>query len=238
MTASALAPVPRVGDVLSTGTPDRAELLSAQRLGREVAGHWLWRDLSFILRAGERVAVVGPSGSGKTLLLRTLAGLDPLPEGEICFEGKPLRHWSLPSYRARVLYLSQRPTLPPGTVEASLQEPFTLRVHRDKHYDHERVVHDLEAVGRSELFLGQRTEHLSGGEAQLVAFLRAVQLDPSVLLLDEPTASLDEATARQLEALVTTYMADAPGRAYLWTSHDPSQLERVTDRRVVLQGEP
>ncbi len=68
-------------------------------------------------------------------------------------------------------------------------------------------------------FLQRSVSVISGGEAQIVAFLRALQLSPLVLLLDEPTASLDTATANCLETLVAAWQNEAPKRAYLWTSH-------------------
>lgn len=65
--------------------------------------------------------------------------------------------------------------------------------------------------------------------------MRALQLSPSILLLDEPTASLDVGTAQSLEALVAAWQNEQPYRAYLWTSHDPTQLERVTNRQITLK---
>ncbi len=193
----------------------------------------LWRNVDFSLTAGERLALTGPSGSGKTVLLRTIAGLVDPSEGELFFRGRSLQRWWMPAYRAEVMYLPQRPALPEGSVEAALSAPFRLRVHRDKRFSRESMAGLLSRIGRSEAFLRQSCGALSGGEAQCVNVLRAVLLEPTVLLLDEPTASLDAEAAAQAEGLVDEWMAGA-GRACIWTSHNREQLQRVTQRTLAL----
>jgi putative ABC transport system ATP-binding protein len=213
---------------------NREPLLHARGLSRAVDGRLLWTELSFAVAGGERVAITGPSGSGKTLLMRTLAGLEPLQAGEIRFRGASVGRWRMPEYRSRVLLLPQRPALPEGTVEAALAAPFGFRVHHDRHYQRAQALAYLEPVGRGRAFLDRPTDALSGGEAQLAALLRALLLEPQLLLLDEPTASLDAAAAEAVEALVGAWLERSAGRAYLWTSHDPAQIARVSDRRVEL----
>lgn len=213
-------------------------VLQAQHLafhieGRE--GRTLWRNLDLSLHAGERLGITGPSGSGKTLLLRTLAGLEPLQSGELKLDGRALAHWSMPAYRARVVYVPQRPALREGTVEAALRAPFAFRLHRGHAFPEGRVHTLLQALGRDDSFLRQRAERLSGGEAQIAVMLRALLIDPDILLLDEPTASLDAATVAIIEQLITHWIAEQPDRACLWTSHDRAQLERVTDRLLTLE---
>src|SRR5690625_6977332 len=110
----------------------KGALLAVHGLACTLGGRTLWREMAFALRAGERYAVAGPSGSGKTQLLRTLAGLVPADGGEMRFAGRPLVAWRMPDYRARVLYVPQRPSLPEGCVRAALAAPFGLRVHHGK----------------------------------------------------------------------------------------------------------
>jgi len=211
-------------------------LLSVEKLGRQLQNRWLWRSVSFELWPGESLAVVGPSGAGKSLLLRSLAGLDPIQEGQIIFKGQPLEKWFMPGYRAQVIYLHQRPALLEGTVESNLQYVYKLSVHRQQGYDRKRILDYIELLGQSADFLRRPSATLSGGEAQIVAFLRALQLSPCVLLLDEPTASLDSQTAQRLEKLVEAWQSEDPCRSYLWTSHYREQLERVTKSQITLNG--
>lgn len=210
-------------------------LLQARQLGFVIGGRTLWHGLDLALHAGERLAVAGPSGSGKTLLLRTLAGLEPVQKGELIFQGRPLSEWPMPAYRARVVYLPQRPALPEGQVEAALRVPFQFRVHRNTPFPLDRARELLAMLGRDETFLQQRTERLSGGEGQIVAMLRALLIGPDVLLLDEPTASLDAHAVAAIETLVASWLQQQPQRACVWTSHDRDQLQRVSDRVVSLE---
>ncbi|MBD2677456.1 MULTISPECIES: ATP-binding cassette domain-containing protein [Nostoc] len=212
-------------------------ILSVQDLGRRVEDRWIWSHLSFQVFPGERIAVIGASGSGKSLLLRALAGLDPLQAGQIIFQGQQINSHFMPTYRSQIIYLQQRPALWEGTVEENLQQVYRLAVHRHLIYNRELILNYLHLLHKKPDFLQRPVSALSGGEAQIVAFLRALQLSPAILLLDEPTASLDAGTAQSLEALVTTWQHEHPQRAYLWTSHDPNQLERITNRQITLKDQ-
>jgi putative ABC transport system ATP-binding protein len=218
--------------------PSDGAVLDLRDAGRLVDGRWLWRGLTLTLHAGERVALAGPSGSGKTLLLRAMAGLDGLDEGSLTLHGTPLADWSMPAYRSHVAYVAQRPALVEGTVEDNLRVPFGLRAHAQRRWDRTWVSAALERLGRDERFLTQDAVELSGGEQQLVALVRRLQLEPSVLLLDEPSASLDDTSARALETLVDDWHASSPSRTSLWTSHHREQLTRVTNRAVRLVAPP
>lgn len=210
-------------------------ILCVQNLGRTVENHWIWNNLSFQLFPGEQVAVLGASGSGKSLLLRALAGLDPVQAGQIIFQGQPMKSWFMPRYRSQIIYLHQRPALWEGTVEENLQRVYKLGVHHNQVYNRKVILDYLHILHKGADFLQRPIRAISGGEGQIVAFLRALQLSPSILLLDEPTASLDTGTAQSLEALVAVWQRQDPKRAYLWTSHDRKQLERITNRQIPLK---
>ncbi|MBE9156644.1 ATP-binding cassette domain-containing protein [Nodosilinea sp. LEGE 06152] len=225
-------------------------LLSVEGLGRQLGDRWLWRGVNFELFSGDCVGLVAPSGAGKTLLMRNLVLLDPLQQGEVRLEGKPLSAWSLPAYRSRVMYVPQRAT--PigilvssrvanaarsefdGTVQDNLKQVFELGVHRQRQFDPDIIHTWLARLGRGPEFLSLQGARLSGGEAQILALLRSLQLDPQVLLLDEPTASLDAATTASVEALLHDWLQH-PHRACLMTSHDAEQIHRFTHRQLDLR---
>jgi putative ABC transport system ATP-binding protein len=187
----------------------------------------------FALVAGARTAVTGPSGAGKSVFLRALALLDPLDDGEVLWRGRCIARADIPRYRRSVAYVRQRPALVDGSVEDNLRYPYTLHTYRDVTFDRTRAAALAERAGRGGDFLGKRAADLSGGEAQIAALVRVLQLSPEVLLLDEPTASLDPQAARAVEALVDAWFDEAPAeRAFIWVSHDPAQASRVSDRQV------
>jgi putative ABC transport system ATP-binding protein len=122
-------------------------------------------------------------------------------------------------------------------VEANLRYPFSLGLNHGRSFDKNRILDLLESVGRAPTFVEKSSRDLSGGEVQIVALLRALQFDPSILLLDEPTASLDETTARAIEELLRRWLLEAPAdRAFLWVSHDSDQVRRVAGRCLRIQG--
>jgi putative ABC transport system ATP-binding protein len=214
-------------------------LLKACGIGRRKGSgeDWLLRGICLAIRPGDRLAVIGPSGAGKTLLLRALAALDPIDEGGVQWNGQSVSGNDVPAYRRAVIYLHQRPALFVGSVELNLRYPFSLRVNRGRSFDRDRIVDLLENTGRAASFLEKSSRDLSGGEAQIVALLRALQFDPSILLLDEPTTSLDPGTTQAIEQLLLGWLSEAPAeRAFLWVSHDSDQVRRVADQCLRMQS--
>ncbi|QDT13887.1 ABC transporter ATP-binding protein [Planctomycetes bacterium K23_9] len=211
--------------------PDR--LIEICELTRLIPGtdQALLDQLNLTVQSGDRIGLAGASGSGKTTLMRAIAALDPVSSGKLVFQGDPV--CDMPQYRRRVIYLHQRPAMMAGTVRQNLQLPFTLTACKTT-FDESRLTDWFEGLGKPASILDQDVATLSGGEQQIVALLRAIQLDPAVLLLDEPTASLDAEAVQQFEQLVGHWMAGATERAFVWTSHDSAQLERVTGRRVII----
>jgi len=190
-------------------------------------------DVSVQIRAGARLSIAGSSGAGKTLLLRALAMLDPVDAGKILWHGRPVMHDGVPRFRQQAIYLHQRPALLEEDVEAALRRPFRLAAHRRRSFERERIVKWLGQLGRDGTFLAKQTRELSGGEIQLVALLRAVQLDPTVLLLDEPTAAIDSAATQAVEQWLCQWI-DQPnsGRAFVWVTHDKTQADRVAETNL------
>ncbi len=224
---------------LSPPHADGAPLVEAHQIARRDAqrGQWLLHPTDFALRAGERAVLTGPSGSGKSVFLRALALLDPLDGGDVRWHGESVTRGRIVHYRRHIAYLRQRPALLDGSVEDNLRYPYTLAVYRDVRFDPARAGALFAATGRSSDFLARDASELSGGEAQIVALVRVLQLDPEALLLDEPTASLDPESARAVEALVAGWFDEARAvRATVWVSHDPAQAQRVGARHLTMRA--
>lgn len=210
--------------------------LRAESIGRKIDTGWLWQGLDFEICAGESVAITGPSGSGKTQLLRIISALDDASEGCLYFDDTAIANYPMPEYRARVMYLPQRPAMVEGSVRDNLQIAFRFEQHRKRKLDPDTVTAQLGELGRNQEFMEKHSADLSGGEAQIVSLLRALALAPDILLLDEPTASLDETASNGMESLIAAWMQENPARSVIWTSHNEQQLERVTGRRIELQA--
>jgi putative ABC transport system ATP-binding protein len=222
-----------------TNAANSTPIIEARQITRRdpQRGLPLLQPTDFVLLAGERAALTGPSGSGKSVFLRALALLDPLDGGTIRWHGHAVPRTRIPHYRRHVAYLRQRPALLDGTVEDNLLYPYSLAVYRKDKFDAARAQALFAEAGRAADFLTRHTSELSGGEAQIVALVRVLQLDPEVLLLDEPTASLDPDSAQAVEAIVTAWFASSPARrATIWVSHDPAQAARVGNRRLTLNA--
>jgi putative ABC transport system ATP-binding protein len=202
--------------------------LEVRELAVDVGGRSILEGVSFDLRRGERVAVTGASGAGKTTMLRAIAGLHPA-RGTILLEGKTIAALGAPSFRRSAVYVAQRPALFDDTVQHNLSRPFTY-ASATKPFPESRA---RELLERLELPAGaweRNARSLSAGEQQRVALIRALLLDPLLLLLDEPTAALDAENVGSVEAL----LASAPVQGLLIVTHDAAQADRVAHSRVDL----
>ncbi len=187
------------------------------------------------LLSGQLTVLTGPSGSGKSVLLRLLAGLTPMSTGDIYLNSSSIFSIEPTSWRTQVALLGQHPQLIEGSVLDNLQLPYTLQAHKDHKFNKQWHLEQLAYLQRDESFLSQSTSYLSGGERQLVNILRLLQLNPKVLLLDEPTAALDKNTATNLIALLINWLHSDSQRAILWITHDSDSTMAFADSHWHMQ---
>ena len=193
-------------------TPAR---LSIRALQSPISG-----PCSLELAAGECVAVMGASGAGKSVLLRLIADLDP-GSGEVLLNGQARSAFSGPAWRQQVMYLAAEPAwwgatvmehFPPGSQAALLEM--------------------ASALGLRQGFVDIALTQLSTGERQRLALLRGLLRRPQVLLLDEPTAALDETSVAAVEQLLQR--CQQQGLSLLWVTHSQAQAARVGQRCLQL----
>jgi energy-coupling factor transporter ATP-binding protein EcfA2 len=176
------------------------------------------------VREGECMAFVGPNGSGKTTLLKLLNGLLGPYSGRIDFMGQPLGSSKL--LRRRSVYLHQHPVLFAGTVRDNIAYALKLK-HFDKAEAEARLTAAALRFGISAL-LDREAGRLSGGETQRVAMARAVAAGADVLLLDEPTSSMDKDSELAVRELLLDLKKD--GATILFSAHDETLVSCLADR--------
>jgi putative ABC transport system ATP-binding protein len=208
-----------------------AILLKAERLGRCVPGKILVAGATFDVRGGETLAVVGPSGSGKTSLLRLLNRLDEPTSGTVFLNGADYRQLRPRDLRRRVGMVTQRPYLFPGTVAQNLR--FGPK-QRGEELPNDQVDELLSGVGL-EGYAARNVANLSGGEAQRVSFARTLANAPEVLLLDEPTSSLDDDAKAEVEGMMQQIVRER-GLTCVLITHDTAQAARLAKRALLLEA--
>ncbi len=198
-----------VSRVMLAAMSDEAPLLRLRGLySRRLA------PVSLDLAAGECAAVLGPSGAGKSLLLRQIADLDP-GHGEAELGGRRRSGMRGHEWRRQVMYCQ---------AEAGWWEDRVAPHFKDR----ARAVAIMGRLGLSEDKLDALVNELSSGERQRLGLVRALALDPRVLLLDEPTAALDQAATGRVEEELRRYLDG--GAAILMVTHSAEQARRMARR--------
>lgn len=205
-------------------------ILEVKRLVRSAGAKVIVNDVSFDVYTGELLTIVGPSGAGKSSLLRLLNRLDEPTSGSVLLGGKDYREIPTRELRRQVGMVMQRPFVFPGTVAENLR--FGPR-QQGKNLPDSEIERLLSAVGLTG-FAREQVTHLSGGEAQRVCFARALANQPTILLLDEPTSSLDEAAKFEAEAVIRTIAKQ--GVTSVLVTHDLAQARRLATRVARLEA--
>ena len=195
-------------------------------LGRGAARVHILKDIDLHIGQGEAIGLVGPSGSGKSTLLMVTAGLERADTGSVMVAGEALGTLSedaLARFRGRnvgIVFQSFH-LIPTMTALENVAVPLELA---GIDAAHERAAHELAAMG-----LDQRRHHypaqLSGGEQQRVALARALAPNPAILVADEPTGNLDEATGRQIIDLMFAGQRER-GTTLVLVTHDAALAQR------------
>jgi ABC-type iron transport system FetAB ATPase subunit len=197
--------------------PDQPPRLRLAGLRSALAGPF---DLA--VAAGECIAVAGPSGSGKSLLLRMIADLDP-NDGAVALDGRDRGTFDAPAWRHRVIYCAAEPgwwhdTVAPHFAPGPIRDLAQALMPR---------------LGLQAALFDSLVVRLSTGERQRLALIRALVLDPPVLLLDEPTGALDQDSTAQVETLLRERLE--AGTAILLVTHSPEQAGRLGHQQFRMQ---
>jgi len=213
-----------------------AGLLELERLSVEAEGqHPLLRGVSLSLGKGELLALTGPSGCGKTTLLRSVAGIIDPAAGQVTFLGRTPAEHGWPAYRRRVVFVSQQPVMLENTVRENLARPFRYRSAAGASFPEQLARELLDRLGVGGERLDQQARSLSVGQQLRVGFIRALLLEPAVLLLDEPASALDEESAGRLRQQLERE-AEERDLAALLVTHDRSEASGWCHRKFDLRA--
>jgi ABC-type polar amino acid transport system ATPase subunit len=202
-------------------------------------GRAILRDFGFSADRGELVAVMGPSGAGKTTVLRAIAGLDPLDAGQVDVDGVTIRAGQRPdgsvqrALHQRVGFVIQYHHLFANMDALSNVMLAPVHVLGQPRDDVRRRSRELLASLGVEHRASAFPHQLSGGEAQRVAIARALAVNPPLLLMDEPTASLDPARRGELAATLNSLTAQ--GRTIVVATHDEEFVRACVQRVVTIE---
>jgi len=187
------------------------------------------RELDLQVTEGEFVVVLGPSGCGKSTLLQIVAGLEPPTTGQVLLDGVPVRHWS-----AERTLIFQRPNLFPW-LTAEKNVAFGLRMAGRSSAECQSLAREaLKRMGLSRA-ADLHPHELSGGMQQRVALARALVLNPRMLLMDEPLASVDALLRSRLQGEIR---ASCVGKMVLFVTHSIREALILADRLVILSPQP
>jgi putative ABC transport system ATP-binding protein len=205
-------------------------------LGEGASQVQVLKNISLDIASGEAAGIVGPSGSGKSTLLMVLAGLEGVDSGTVRIAGKLLNGRSedeVAAFRGRTIGIVFQSfhLIPNMTALENVAVPLELAGHNDPFG---AAARELESVGLSDRVTHYPGE-LSGGEQQRVAIARALAPAPRILIADEPTGNLDQATGRQIADLLFAKAAER-GTTLVLVTHDPALAARCSRQIAMRSG--
>ena len=211
--------------------------LAVEALGFGYPGHAVGRDVTLALEPGEVVCLLGPNGGGKTTLFKTMIGLLKPQAGRVSIDGEDIAQWSPRRLAQAIGYVPQAHAgYFPFTVADVVLMGRTAHVGlfaAPSAHDRDVAGRSLDALGLAG-FAGQVYTRISGGERQMVLIARALAQEPALMVMDEPTASLD--FGNQLRVLDQVTALARQGMTVVLSTHDPDHAFHVADRVAMLHG--
>lgn len=192
-------------------------------------GESIFSSFCFELKDGEKVVVKGESGSGKSTLFRLIMGFEIPDEGDVLYNGEPLKGDVLKDFRRKTAWLPQDLNLGDGSVMEVVQYPFLFKQSGNEMPEDHQIKQIFSDLGLDEETLTKTFSDLSTGQRQRVGLAICILHNKPIMLLDEPTSALDEGSK---EKAINHLFSDSK-RTILSVSHDPYWVDRC-DRIIDL----
>ena len=206
--------------------------LSIQNLQLKRGGKTVLRDINLEVAAGELLVVIGRSGSGKSSLLRCINRLNDIAAGSIRLDGLSIYDMPVTDLRRKVGMIFQKTAAFEGSLADNIA--FGAAIH-GRTIPREKVLELMNQVSLNVQLIDQAADALSGGQEQRLALARALALGPSLLLLDEPTSSLDPIATRRVEVSLLRLRHEM-GLTMIWVSHSIEQARRIGSRVLLFDA--
>ncbi len=195
-------------------------------------------DVSFSIRRGETLGLVGESGCGKTTVGRTILHLYKPTDGEVIYDGKPIRtKEDLAEYRTKSTMVFQDPYSslnPRMTVSDIIAEPLDVhRMYSSPKEREERVLELMDRVGLNSEHASRYAHEFSGGQRQRIGIARSLAVNPEFIVCDEPVSALDVSIQAQVINMFDE-LQDEMGLTYLFIAHDLLVVRHISDRIAVM----
>jgi osmoprotectant transport system ATP-binding protein len=209
-------------------------VLSVENVSKSFDGTLALAPTSLEFAAGRVTVLLGPSGCGKTTLLKLLLGLLPPDGGEVRFRGAPVTPARVDELRYRTGYVIQEGGLFPHLTARDNVALMARHLGRDRAWIERRIAELSDLARLPEESLSRFPGELSGGQRQRVALMRALMLDPDVLLLDEPLGALDPMTRHQLQGDLKAIFGRL-ARTVVLVTHDMHEAAWFADEIVLMR---
>ena len=213
-------------------------LLEIESLGFSYEGAVMpvFSELNLRVNEGELVLIKGASGTGKSSLLRLICRLQSYENGRILFRGSPVESIPPAELRRTITYVAQIPSMIDASVKENLMFPFSFTTNNRKNEPSEKQLAEmLEQFYLHDIGLLHQARNLSVGQQQRIALMRALLLDPEILLLDEPTSALDAKSASMVFAIIEHLNAEQ-GKTILMVTHSDFLPKSVTPLNYMLEN--